>query len=175
MADNEFTHSDITLSTSYLSDPFGRLEASITLSLTDESDHMAYELSECRQCFVWQYQSDGESEWYSFDVEGNGDISMSILKSNGEYTSTLVVQSIRRLNAGNCLDDDAASNHPFQEDMNYRIRMKFESDSFAAISGERKLTTNSLPSVGICVIQNIENLLPLKQYIIYFVIWSTTH
>ena len=173
MIADEFNRLDITLSTSYLSDPFGRLEASITLSLTDESDNIGYGLSECRQCFVWQYQSVGESEWNSFDVEGNGDISMSILKLNSEYTSTLVVQSIRRLNAGYCVDDDAILDHPFQEGMHYQIRMKFESDSFTEISGEKNLSTNSLPSGGSCVIQSIENLLPLEPYNLFCDFWET--
>ena len=171
------TFRDTTSSTSYLSDPFGRFEASNIVVIDDKNNELGDAVVDCVSCFIWQYRFDGESAWKSFDVEGNEDISVSITKSGDEYTSTLVVQSIRRSNAGNCVDDELKENHPFQEGTDYRFRMKFEIEkegySVSGTSNELNLRTNSLPSGGICIVQNIENLLPLEPYNLFCDFWET--
>ena len=161
-------------STPYLSDPFGRFEASITVVIDDESGALG-DVIACKSCFIWQYQANGESEWKQFDHDTNPDISVSIIKHLGEYTTKLVVQSIRRSNAGNCVDDDAKTNHPFQEDTEYRLRVKFVSstDYFVSeISKEFSFSTNELTYGGICIIQNVDNLLPLDPYNLFCTGWS---
>ena len=171
------TVSNIIASTSYLSDPFGRFEASNVVLIEDENGILGHNVVDCVSCFNWQYRSDGEGQWNIFDVQGNDDISVSITKSGDEYTSTLVVQSIRRLNAGNCVDDELKRNHPFEGGTDYEFRMKFEIQngnySVSGISNEFNLTTNSLPSGGICIIQNIQNLLPLEPYNLFCDFWET--
>ena len=167
------TVGDITSSASYLSDPFGRFEATNIVLIDDEFGVLEH-IDESH--FIWQYRSDGESEWNSFDVEGNEDISVSITKSGDEYTSTLVIQSIRRLNAGNCVDDKLKAHHPFEEGVDYNLRLKFlsiEPHYVLQISDEFNITTNSLPSGGICIVQNIEDLQPLEPYNLFCDFWET--
>ena len=158
----------------FLSDPFGRFEATITVIIDDESGVLG-DIVNCESCFIWQYQSDEEGEWQSFQHQENDDIFVSITKNQMEYTTKLVVQSIRRLNAGNCVDDELKANHPFQEDTEYRIRLKFVSDSaeyyISEISNELNITTNALPSGGICIVQNLENLQPLEPYNLFCADW----
>ena len=164
-----------TASTTFLTDPYGRFEAACTVSVGDDS-LILDDLSECDSCFVWQYKSDGESEWTAFDVEGNDGISMSITKSGNEYTSKLVVQSVRRQRAGYCVDDEGAANHPFAEDTVYQIRLKFDSDPYdyfvAEMSNSLDITTNALPSGGLCIIQNADRLDPLDRFNFFCVEWD---
>ena len=155
-------------STPYLSDPFGRFEATITVIIDDEAAVLG-DVINCESCFIWQYQTDGESDWTHFDHEENGDISMSIKKSGNEYTSKLVVQSIRRFNAGNCVDDVFKAPHPFGEDADYGLRLKFVSPSpssyyVSETSNEINIATNVLPSGGTCYVENIDDILPLEPY-----------
>ena len=167
------TVGDVSSSTPYLTDPFGRFEAS-TVVLVDDESNMLGDVVDCYDCFVWQYQSEQESEWNSFDIQGNDDLSVAITKSDDEYTSILVVQSIRRLNSGNCVDDELAENHIFQENMGYRLRMRFVSNTdyyVAEISNEFNITTNRLPSDGVCIIQNVDELLPLEPYNLFCDFW----
>ena len=157
-----------TSSTPYLSDPFGRFEATITVIIDDESDVLG-EVANCESCFIWQYQTDGNGDWIQFDHEENADISMSIKKSGNEYRSKLIVQSIRRLNAGKCVDDELKADHPFGEDADYGLRLKFVSSSSSTyyvseISNEINITTNALPSGGTCYVEDIDDILPLEPY-----------
>ena len=155
-------------SASYLSDPFGRFEALVSVIIIDENNVLGHGIAECNQCFVWQYQMESESAWNEFEIEDNEDISMSITRSIDAYRSILVVQSIRRLKSGNCVDDGVAANHPFEEGADYRLRMKFEIQngnySVSKTSKELNLSTNILPSGGVCNISNIDNLMPLEPY-----------
>ena len=156
--------SEINSSTDYLSDPFGRFEVWCT-ALVEDVEGVLGDISSTN--FVWQYQSEGTNEWNNFEIEDNDDISMTITRSGDEYTSKLVVQSIRRLNAGHCVDEEAAATHPFEEDAIDRLRLKFVSDdpSFPTeLSDEFELNTNSLPSGGVCVIQNADEVHPLDKY-----------
>ena len=168
---------DITSSTSYLSDPFGRFEASNIVIIDDPHGVLRYTVVDCISCFIWQYRSAEENEWHSFDVHGNDDISVEITKFGDEYTSILVVQSIRRLNAGNCVDDELKAHHPFQVGTEYRFRMKFEIEnegySVSGISNEFHFVTNSLPVGGKCIVQNIDNVLPLEPYNLFCDFWET--
>ena len=149
----------------------GRFEATITVIVVDEDDILGDDLSDCDSCFLWQYTSDGETEWTTFDYDDSDDISVSITESGDEYSTILVVQSIRRSNAGNCVDDDDASDHPFEGGTDYRVRLKFVSDSddyyVSEISNETNFSTNTLPSGGECSIQNIDDLSALD----YFNLW----
>ena len=156
--------SNISSSTNYLSDPFGRFEVWCTAFVEDEEGVLG-DVSSTN--FVWQYQSEGTNEWKNFEIEKNDDISMTVTRSGEEYMSKLVVQSIRRLNAGHCVDEEAAASHPFEEDAVDRLRLKFvpENPSFPSkLSNEFELNTNSLPSGGVCVIQNVDGLQPLDMY-----------
>ena len=165
--------SEIELSASYLSDPFGRLESTVTVIITDESNVLG-DLSHCQSCFIWQYKAG--NEWINFEINENDDISMTATRSGDQYISKLVVQSIRRLNSGNCVNDEVAAVHPFQEDTSYQLRLKFESDlpeySLSKISSESTLVTNSLPSGGLCIIQNVEHLQPLDPYNLFCDFWN---
>ena len=165
--------SEIQVSDSYLSDPFGRLESSITVIVTDDSDVLG-DLSQCQSCFVWQYKS--ANKWTNFQIKDNNDISMSVTRSGDEYTSKLVVQSIRRLQSGSCVDDAVAKNHPFAEDAEYKLRLKLKSESnnyqLSQVSNEYNITTNSLPSGGVCIIQNVEELMPLDPYNLFCNFWN---
>ena len=168
------TVGDILSSTSYLSDPFGRLDASSSVLIDDEFGLLdEIDVS----CFIWQYQSDDQSTWHSFDVDQDDDISLAITRSGDEYTSTLVVQSIRRLNAGKCVDEKLEANHPFEGGTDYRLRMNFEINtdgySVSGTSNNFNLTTNSLPSGGVCIVQNIDNLMPLEPYNLFCDFWET--
>ena len=162
-------------SDSYLSDPFGRFEAMIVLNVKDESEALG-DILECKACFVWQYRSGGEGEWRAIQHEESNDISVTITRLYGQYTVKLIVQSIRRLNAGNCVDDVAAVNHVFQPEMGYELRLKFEraTDLFyvAETSNALPFSTNGLPSGGVCIIQNVENLLPLEPYNLFCAFWE---
>ena len=166
---------DISSSTTYLSDPFGRFEASSSVLIQDE-DGVLGDIGGCSSCFIWQYRSDGDSEWNTFDVLGNDDISVSLTQTDGEFTCNLVVQSIRRSNAGNCVDDEDIANHPFEADTDYHLRMKFISPNGAyfvsEISNELSFSTNGLPANGICIVQNIHKLLPLDPYNLFCDEWD---
>ena len=165
--------SEIVVSDSYLSDPFGRLESSISVIVTDEGNVLG-DLSQCQSCFIWQYRSG--NEWINFQIQDNDDISMAVTRSGDEYTSKLVIQSIRRSQSGNCVDDTAEENHPFDEDSEYRLRLKVmhqtESYTVSEISNEYNITTNSLPSGGVCIIQNLEDLIPLDPYNLFCDFWN---
>ena len=155
-------------STPYLSDPFGRFEATITVIIDDESGVLG-DVANCKSCFIWQYKSAGEPHWIQFAHDDNEDISMSIQKTRNEYRSKLIVQSIRRLHAGNCVDDDLIEDHPFEEDMEYELRLKFVSGPAAAyyiseVSNPINITTNGLPSDGSCDVEDIDDILPLEPY-----------
>ena len=176
------------ISTSFLPDPYGlyiavhsllnseykllletdRFEASIIVIIVDDDNVLGEEPSECESCFMWQYTSGERNEWSTFDYEVGGDISMSITNSGDEYKSKLVVQSIRRLYSGHCVDDDDAADHPFEEGTDYRLRLKFVSDSeeyyVSEISGESNFSTNVLPNGGECSIQNMDSLAPLDSF-----------
>ena len=136
--------------------------------ILDEDGILSDDLSDCESCFLWQYTSDGENEWTTFDYDDSDDISVSITESGDEYSATLVMQSIRRSNAGNCVDDDDATDHPFEEGTDYRVRLKFVSDSddyyVSEISNETNFSTNTLPSGGECSIQNIDDLAALETF-----------
>ena len=136
--------------------------------IVDEDGILSDDLSDCESCFLWQYASDGENEWTTFDYDDSDDISVSMTESGDEYTTTLVMQSIRRSNAGNCVDDDDASDHPFEEGTDYRVRLKFVSDSddyyVSEISNETNFSTNTLPNGGECSIQNIDDLAALETF-----------
>ena len=159
-------------STSYLSDPFGRFEAFIIIFVDDPTGILGDNLdTECTSCFVWQYQSIGESDWKSFEM-GDDDISVSIKEiTDGEYRCKLVVQSIRRLNAGNCVDDEAVIYHPFREGTTYRVRLKFTSEMMSyfvsEMSNEFIVSTNTLPFGGECIVQNMDDLMPLDSHNLY--------
>ena len=164
-----------SLSCLNLSDPFGRFEASITVIVLDEAEVLA-DVVGCITCFVWQYQSDGESEWNQFEIDQNNDISMTITRSDNEYVSKLVVQSIRRSNAGKCVDDELRDQHPFEKDTDYRLRLKFVTDPdvyfVSEISNDVIFSTNELSSGGVCIIQNVDDLLPLDPYNLFCTGWS---
>ena len=167
------TVGDVTSSTPYLTDPFGRFEAS-TVVLVDDESNVLGDVVDCYDCFVWQYQSEQQTEWNSFDIQGNDDLSVSITKSGDEFTSKLVVQSIRRLNSGNCIDEELKENHIFQEKKSYRLRMRFVSSTdyyVSEFSNEFNITTNRLPSDGVCIIQNVDELLPLQPYNLFCAFW----
>merc|ERR1719295_616223 len=68
---------------SYLSDPYGRFEASITVIVVDE-DYILGNIKSCTECYVWQYREYGTTKWNDFDHEDNPDISMSVTVSNNE-------------------------------------------------------------------------------------------
>ena len=154
-------------SSSFLTDPYGRFEASVTVIIDDENVILGDDLSECESCFVWQYMADGGDQWNAFDYD-NDDISVSIINSGDEYTCKMVVQSERRSNAGHCVDDDEATNHPFEEGTDYRLRLKFISNSddyyLSEISGESNFSTNTLPFGGECSVQNIDDLGALETF-----------
>ena len=159
----------------FLSDPFGRFEVMIVLNVKDESEALG-DILECKACFLWQYRSGGEGEWKAIQHEENNDISVTIARSFEQYTVKLIVQSIRRLNAGNCVDEVLGANHLFQPDMGYELRLKFEraTDLFyvAETSNALHFSTNGLPSGGLCIIQNVEHLLPLEPYNLFCAYWE---
>ena len=165
-----------TLSSSNLSDPFGRFEAIITVIVHDETGVLGNQLASCHTCFVWQYEAKGQNAWSQFEIDSNDDISMTITRSENEYVSKLVLQSIRRSNAGHCVDDELKDQHPFEEGTDYRLRLKFESDAdvyfVSEISKDAKFSTNELSSGGVCIIQNVDNLLPLDPYNLFCTGWS---
>ena len=136
--------------------------------IIDEQGILGNDLSDCESCFLWQYASKGDNEWTTFEYDDSDDISMSMIRSQNVYKSKLVVQSTRRMHSGHCVHDDDASNHPFEEGTDYRLRLKFVSDSedyyLSEISGESNFSTNTLPNGGECSVQNIDSLAPLETF-----------
>ena len=164
-------------STSYLSDPFGRFEATINVVISDHNNILGDNVAECVSCFVWQYRADDDNQWIDINHKENDDISITISQELNEYTTKLILQSIRRLNAGYCVDDKAKANHPFQPDMEYQLRLKFVKDTDAIFISETSnvlyFETNDLPVGGKCIIQNECNLFPLEPYNLFCDFWET--
>ena len=167
-------------STSIMSDPYGRLQASIEVEIYDKLDLLGnIAIEHCAQCFIWEYQMGNNSNWISFTAIPNDDISVYNVKVNEsntrtEYRSTLPMQSSRRLEAGDCVDTEyAAENRPILPNNSYAVRLRFEalvnganSSDLTVISETFAFQTNVLPSaVGVeCMVQDIASVLPMKPY-----------
>eukprot|EP01083_Nonionella_stella_P117890 351749_1 len=155
--------SRVIVANTFQGDPYGRLEASTEVSVLDWDNHLRISLS-CTNCFIWQYQVENEyDEWTDIAHTDNDDITVynkqvssgnattwSNLDNddyNTVYQSTLIIQSIRRLNAGYCYDEDIANSRIFKPGNVYRLRLKvidFIESHFALIR------INPLPSGGVC-------------------------
>jgi len=165
------------LAVPFMSDPYGRFEAAVTIDVVDESEVLGA-IKTCPGCFVWQYRVSGETKWSEFDHQNNPDISMAITEaSDGGYTSKLVMQSVRRMNSGHCVDPMEGALHLFEEDTDYELRMRFLAEAegiyIAETSNTHNFTTNGLPYGGECIIQNQADLLPLQSYNLFCAGWQT--
>eukprot|EP01084_Bolivina_argentea_P055511 101752_1 len=169
------------LSNTFLSDPYSRFSASIQMLMYDDKSVLATIVS-CSTCFIWQYQLSGSLQWIDIDTINNDDISQLITKTNdygngfSEYNIQLTIQSGRRANGGRCPDINV-DKRIFQQDSVYEIRVKCVVNTGtyllpAVISNSASITTNKLPSNGICIIQNLPNLMPLQPYNLFCDYWD---
>eukprot|EP01083_Nonionella_stella_P221627 791616_1 len=164
---------------SFLSDPYGRFEASIEIRIVDQDNALGVTVL-CTDCFIWQYRS-ASGEWMDIDHSNDDDISVhnkQITQTDAitTYQSTLTIQSIRRLNAGRCVDDTTANTRLFTPGNGYELRLKFvvDTDYFVSVtSNVLSIETNRLPSGGSCVVENMQRLKPLQEYNVYCDGWDS--
>ena len=81
----------------------------------------------------------------------------------------LTIQSIRRQNAGYCVDEDVVNSHPFQPGKIYELRLRVTTPTnneldYVFISQSLDVITNALPINGDCIIENMNQLLPLQPF-----------
>eukprot|EP01083_Nonionella_stella_P289770 986074_1 len=158
---------------SFLGDPYGRFQASIDIMIYDETNVLGINAL-CSECFIWQYRSmsDGEGVWIDIEPANSNDISVyntHVITMNGTatYQSRLTIQSSRRLNAGHCFTPDSDNSRIFTPGNIYELRLQFTVDReyrVSSISNALSIETNSLPSGGVCVIQDLSNVEPLKPF-----------
>ena len=82
------------------------------------------------------------------------------------YQSILTIQSVRTLNAGYCYDDNDDNIPIFKPGNGYQIRFKL----MDVYSNILLITTNALPSGGLCMIQG--SLEPLQEFSLYCTDWK---
>lgn len=159
----------------FMTDPYGRFEAAMSVRVDDEEGVLGI-IELCASCFVWQFQSaDEDVEWTDIAFADDDDISVSISRTGDMYTSRLTVQSTRRLHAGRCVDE-ADDDRLFLPSQAYNVRMRFvvKKDEYhvALTSQAFSFWTNSLPANGLCIVQNVEALLPLQPYNLFCAGWD---
>eukprot|EP01083_Nonionella_stella_P301832 1037784_1 len=164
----------------FLDDPYGRFEASITILVSDPQRVLTVN-AWCTECFIWQYRlsdSDLDCAWIDMEHQSNHDISVynkrvTSMQGITTYQSDLTIQSIRRVRAGRCVDERVTT-PIFKPGNMYEIRLQFADDtgSVSLQSNALSIETNRLPSGGDCIIENIENLDPLQQYNLFCFGWE---
>eukprot|EP01083_Nonionella_stella_P308653 1089990_1 len=164
--------------TTFLGDPFGGFTSFIEVQVYDREKVLGV-TALCSDCFVWQYRVSG-GVWTDINHANNADISVYNTKVAGDeagmttYKSKLTVQSIRRLKAGRCVQQD--DTRIFTPGKEYELRLKFlvntEEYFVSETSDVLQIETNGLPSGGFCIIQNLENLAPLMEYNLYCEGWN---
>eukprot|EP01084_Bolivina_argentea_P039014 72107_1 len=160
----------------FLGDPYGRFEAYIVVTVVDKDDVLGV-TALCSTCFIWQYRLEN-AVWVDVDPTDD-DISVynkQMESNNGitTYQSYLTIQSIRRLNAARCVN----TSHDlriFEPGNVYELRHQFIVDDtyfVSAISDALSIETNTLPSGGFCIVQNLQNLKPLQPYNVFCDGWD---
>ncbi len=160
----------------FLADPYGRFEATVKIRIIDPENVLGIS-SSCKACFIWQIKEINEPNWNDILIDNNDYISInnSEIDNTDDILSTLTIQSIRRLFSGYC-DDKSIEYRLFESDKQYEMRLKIVSnneeydDEF--ISDTLQIETNNLPSNGFCVIENIENLIPLQIFNLFCDSWD---
>ena len=157
----------------FLSDPFGRFEARVAISVDDEGNALGI-TETCSSCFVWQLK--GNQEWMDIDHHNNGDISVTAQQSqseDGEHVLivTVTIQSVRRQHSGYCVPADIMQTHLFQPDQQYQLRLlvttpgdhDYRRDGVFR-SDELEINTDVLPSNGDCSVEDIQDVFPLQPF-----------
>eukprot|EP01083_Nonionella_stella_P128803 390391_1 len=162
----------------FLGDPYGRFEAYIAVELYDAESVLGV-TALCAECFVWQYRL-ANGVWTDIAHAHNDDISVYNQRMTRSiaglttFQSRLTIQSIRRLNAGRCVDEND-NLRLFTPGNVYELRLQFVVDReffVSSISNALSIETNTLPSGGFCVIQDFENLEALKPYNLFCDEWD---
>jgi len=161
----------------WLSDPFGRLEVSITATVYDSGvafdGEQLEQLQFCSSCFVWQFKSRWLSQWRDIDTDANDEVSMSNTRTtndadrNPRYISKLTAQSIRTLNAGHCANAQDPQ-RLFLPNSTYYLRLLV----LETVSPMLTVQTNGLPQNGECAIPDIGDLAPLEPYSLTCAGWN---
>eukprot|EP01083_Nonionella_stella_P128804 390397_1 len=146
----------------FLGDPYGRFEAYIRVVVYDAESVLGV-TALCAECFIWQYRL-RNAVWTDIDHATNDDISVYNQRMTRSiaglttFQSRLTIQSIRRLNAGRCVDEND-NLRLFTPGNVYELRLQFVVDReffVSSISNALSIETNTLPSGGFCVIQDFE-------------------